>query len=169
MNDKVKVIDVEGRTFHVTKMSPKTSIKVVKMLGAKVLPFLDSLPIDKLMGGNENGAENSTDLMGSVDDFLQDLDLYKIATALDAIDDETIDKLIDCGLSHCFEPLSAGNARVLNQDGTYGVQGIDDDIVITVRLTLEAITWSVASFFQGNRWGSMFQSVGAMFQPSAKM
>ena len=117
--------------------------------------FLDSPPISKLT--------DQVQEMG-MDSFLEDLDLYKISTALDNIDDETIDKLVNYSLQCCYEALPAGNAQVLNASGTYGVAGVEDDLFLTIRLSIEAITWSASSFFHEGRWTSTFQPIANLLQ-----
>jgi len=152
--DKVKTVEIDGRKFQVYKMSAKTSLKVTKILAAKILPFLDSfLGLDGKLPEGDN-----------MDDFLSTISLEKIADAIDHIDEADLEKLIDYGLSHCYEQLAGGATQVLNSNGTYGVAGVEDDMIFTLRLTVEAIAWSVSGFFDASRWTSMFQGMGDIFK-----
>ena len=160
--EKLKFVEVNGRKFAIMKMSAKNSLKVARLLTAKVLPFLDSFM--ELFKNGDLLDENSE---ASLDDFLSVISLDVIAEALDKVDDADLDKLINFGLSHCYEVLPAGQMLVLNQNGTYGVSGIDDDAMFTLRLTIEAIAWSVQGFFDASRWTSMFQGMASFFQQNA--
>jgi len=155
--DKMKTVEIGGRNFIFYKMSAKTSLKVTKILAAKVLPFLDSF---LGLGGKMPEGD-------SLDEFLSGISLDVISEAIDKIDEADLDKLIDYGLTHCYEKLPAGQTQVLNPNGTYGVAGVEDDMLFTLRLTVEAIMWSVAGFFDASRWTSMFQGMATIFQPNA--
>ena len=149
--DKIKHVEVNGRNFAIFKMSAKTSLKVTKLLAAKVLPFLDSFM----------GPDGKVPDWGSLDEFLSGVSLDAVSEAMDKINEADLDKLIDYGLSHCYEKLPAGQTQALNPNGTYGAAGIEDDMLFTLRLAAEAIMWSVSGFFDASRWSSMFQG---MFQ-----
>ena len=150
--DKIKTVEIDGRTFQIYKMSAKTSLKVTKILAAKILPFLDSF-----LGGKLIATDN-------MDEFLQHISLDEIANAVDKIEEADLDKLIDYGLTHCYEKLPAGLTQVLTSNGTYSVTGVEDDMMMTLRLTVEAIMWSVAGFLDASRWTSTFQGLGTMFR-----
>ena len=153
-SDKIKTVEVDGRTFLIYKMNAKTSLKVTKILTAKILPFLDTF-LDGKMKEMEN-----------LDDFLTQISLDEIANAIDKVDEADLDRLIDYGLTHCYERLAAGPAQVLNSNGTYGVGGVEEDMLFTLRLTIEAIMWSVQGFFNASRWTLMFQGLGDLFKQS---
>jgi len=155
MLERIKTIEIDNRKFQLLKMDARTSLKVVRLLTAKVLPMIDTiLPmlIDVLNNGIEQGDINT-------DTFISAISFGKIALALDLIDDSDLDKLINFGLSHCCEVLQAGAVQVLNQNGTYGVQNVEDDLMLTLRLSIESIAWSIMDFFDGNRWTSMFAGI----------
>jgi len=169
--ERIKTIEVNNRKFQIVKMDARASLKVSKLLAAKVLPMLDTfLPViqDALGGGGK--AVDFQDITANLsddewlDNFLAHISLKKIASALDLIDDNDLDKLINYGLSCCYEQLPAGPAQVLNANGGYGVAGIEEDMMFTLRLAIDAIVWSVAGFFEGSRWTSMFKGLGTMFQ-----
>jgi len=132
--DKVKTVEIYGRKFQIYKMSAKASLKVIKILAAKVLPFL-----------NIDGKFPETDNM---DELLSIISLEKIADAIGHINGDDLEKLINYGLSHCYEKLTGGATQVLNSNGTYGVMGIENDMIFTLRLTIEVIAWSVSGIFR---------------------
>lgn len=156
-SDKIKTIEVGGRTFVIYKMNAKTSLKVTKILTAKILPFLDAFLNGKI-------AE-----MENLEDLLSQISLDEIAAAIDKVDEADLERLIDCGLTHCYEKLAGGQTQVLNPNGTYGVSGIEDDMLFTLRLAIEAIMWSVSGFFNASHWTSMFQGLGDMWGQGAPM
>ena len=153
--DKIKTVEINGRKFQICKMSARTALKVTKILAAKVLPFLESFLGDKMP---------ETD---SLDAFLACVPLDDVAKAIDRIDEADLDRLIDYGLTHCYEHLPAGAVQVLTPNGSYGVAGVDDDMLFTLRLLAESIAWSVAGFFDENRWVSMFRGMEILPQQKA--
>jgi len=159
-----KHIEIEGRAFSICKFNAIVSIKVSKLLIAKILPVLDTfLPS---LGGAGTIEENINDSEW-LNKTLGSFSMEKIATAIDLVGDDDLDKLIDCSLNHCFEKLKVGYVQVLRRDGTYGTPGIEDDMLFTIRLLIEAIAWGVSGFFDGSRWASVLKPVVDSFLPSA--
>ena len=157
--EKTKAIEIDGRRFTVTKMTPVTAMKVKLMVAAKILPLFEALPLQSLMATFDNVATISDE------GFLESLNLDALSRALDALSkDDTLDKLFAYGLTNCFEMLPAGPARVLNPDGTYGVANIEDDPILLLRLIFEVIMHSSKGFFDGSRWTSIFKGTAGMFK-----
>jgi len=155
--DKLKTVEMNGRKFQIRKMDAKTSWKTKLILGAKVLPFLDSF------------LNNGMPEMNNIDEFLSGIELDKIALAMEKIGEEDVDRLFNYGLSHCYEVLHAGPVQVLNPNGTYGVADVEYDDVLALGLIVEAFKWSLEGFFEGSRWTSIFQGMGGLFQQFAPM
>ncbi len=85
------------------------------------------------------------------------------------LEDKDLDKVIDTSLQHCSEILPAGTANVLNIDGTYGVTGVDTDVILTLRLVTEVLVFNYEGFFDVSLWRSKFSPVVDMLQQNVKM
>jgi len=157
MDDKEKYIEIEGRRFVVKKFSAKVAIKMTKTLLAKGLPAFSAFT-----GGN-------TSLNIDNKDFIDDntVLINSIGEVLDKLSDEDLDKVIDTSLLYCSEILPAGQVTVLNKDGTFGVIGVEDDLILTLRLITEVLMFNYMGFFDESRWGSTFKSVVDMLPSKA--
>jgi hypothetical protein len=151
MMDKSKTIEIDGRKFAFHKLSAKASIKVGKLVLAKILPVFDKiLPM----------ITSTSDWRSiQIDDAI---DLATISHSLDMIEDRDLDKIIDSALANTYEVLRGGHVAVLNPDGTYGVQDVEDDPIIVIRLTAESLIWSLQGFFDGNRLSSLLAPLGGL-------
>jgi len=160
---------ISERKFAVHKFNAKASLKIAKLLVAKILPVVDTF-VPAVLGGAiaSNGAIiTKAGASDSLDKFLSDISLERVSHALDLIDDDDLDRLLDISLRHCYEQLPAGPVRVLNPDGTYGVQNVEYDPLLVMRLTAEAILWSSGVFFNASRWASTFKPLAASLPQSA--
>jgi len=154
--ETINIITVDERQFQVRKFDARTGLKIAKLLVSKILPMLGSfLPF--LTG--EGSLDPSIDDTAWLDGMIGNLSLDQISHAIDLVDDNDLDKLINFSLSHCYEMLPAGPAQVLKHDGTYGVAGVEHDIIITLRLVVEAIQWGAKGFLDGKRWASIFKPI----------
>ena len=70
-------------------------------------------------------------------------------------------------LKVCSEHLAAGFAPVLNENGTYGVIGIERDTSTVLALTVHALMFNVADFFAASPFGSLI-GVENIFQRFTK-
>ncbi|MCL1999705.1 MAG: hypothetical protein FWG65_13180 [Turicibacter sp.] len=145
----------EGRTFEIKKMPARVSLKIAKTLLASAVPFFGTVAPSKIAEFVKSDKD--------IDKFLENLDLIAIANALDNIEDESLDKLINAGLANCYEILPAGSVQVLNPNGTYNVPGVEDDLLVMLRLTIESLVHSVRGFFQENRSGSVLGELRNLF------
>ena len=151
MNDKEKYIEIESRKFVAKKFPAKTAIKMSKTILAKALPAF-------------SGFSESVNQSADGDNEI----LFKnISEVFDKLSDEDLDKVVDTSLMFCGEILPAGQAAVLNKDGTFGVVGVEDDMILTLRLVAEVLLFNYADFFDENRWGSMFKSLAGMLPSKA--
>ncbi len=155
MNGNTKTIQVEERTFLIRKMNAKCSLKLAKTILAKALPAFSMFFEEKKQKQIEIVKENEL--------FLA------IQNCLDTLEDKDLDKVIDTSLQHCSEILPAGTANVLNIDGTYGVTGVDTDVILTLRLVTEVLVFNYEGFFDVSLWRSKFSPVVDMFKQNVKM
>ena len=150
-----KTIEVNQRIFVINKLNARDSLKLVKLITSKVMPmFSDFITNDKVK---------------QVKNLDEKQAFEAIQKCLTSLDDSDLDKIIDYTLMNCYEKLKAGSSRVLNTDGTYGVQDVENDLILTLRLVLEVLIFNFKNFFDVNRWNLMFKPIANTFQQSVKM
>lgn len=164
-----KNIEVEERKFSVKKFTAMDGLKIAKLIIAKIIPvFQDFVPIVKTftkskpsisadgenseVNGNEATVDEETAL-----EMLGNISLDTIALALDKITGDDLDYIIKKSLQSISEVLPAGENPVMYSNGTYGVEGIEYDPILVLRLTCEAIMWSCGDFFAENRLSSVMK------------
>jgi hypothetical protein len=72
----------------------------------------------------------------------------------------------DC-LMACAENLSAGHIPVMNEEGNFGVVGLENDAKTVMILTIQVLTWNMADFFDEKLWTSLVQSFQGLKLPTA--
>ena len=182
MNSRVitKNIEVDGRKFVVKKYTAMDGLKIAKLVMAKILPvFQDFIPLVKKIQeentkpslekgkpeaetdenddteANENNDTEANLKMFS--DVVDNISLDTIATALEKVSDRDFDYIMKKSLQSITEVLPAGESPVMYSSGSYGVEGIEYDPIIVLRLTCEAVMWGCGDFFDGNRWNSVMK------------
>jgi len=157
-----KSIEIDGRQFQVNKFTATTGIKIAKTLASKIIPVFDSFfpMIQQAMSGSDFTRD---ELMANLDTLL---DFDGISKALDMVSEKDLDYIMNTSLTYCYEVLPAGNAQVRNEDGTYGVQDIEYDAILVLRLVVEAIKVGVGDFFDGNRLTSTLGPMVSLLSPS---
>ena len=153
MNEKEKYIEVEERRFVVRKFPAKTALKMTLLLSSKALPAIS---------GFKDGVVQSSDGDNAL--------LFDgIGKALDNLSEKDLDKVIDTALLYCAESLKAGQTTVLNNDGSFGVAGVEDDMLLMLRLVIEVLIFNFENFLEGSRWGSMFKPITDTLPFNAQM
>ncbi len=131
---------ISCRRFKIQKYPALDGLKIAKVFIAKILPVFQTF-IPLIGEARKGGAvlDNMLDNLG------QYLSLEGIADTLDKIDPDDLDFIMSMSLRNVFEVLPAGDAQVLNPDGTYGVNDVEFDTMLVLRLVCEVILWGVLS------------------------
>lgn len=74
----------------------------------------------------------------------------------------------DC-LGVCSEQLPGGLVPVLNSEGNFAVVGLEHDTKTVLALTIQALVFNVADFFDASLWGSIAADFQGLNMPSAKI
>ena len=126
-------VTIGDRTFSIKKFDAMTGLQVARLVISKAAPIIPALD------GNFDAGS-----------------LYKlIGEVTAALTDEDIKLLASKCLSVCYEVLPAGLAQVVDEHGNYGVDDIEYDMVLVLRLCFESIKWGAADFFTGNGFSSI--------------
>lgn len=124
MKDLYKTVTIGERRFVIRKMTAMAGLQLARLLLAKALPIAPKL---------EEG-----------------LDVATIAQAVETVSDAELQTIVTKCLCVCAEDLPAGRAPVLDDAGHFGVEGVEYDMGLTLRLCAEAIKWSMGDFFGGS-------------------
>lgn len=122
--------------YSIKKFDAKTGLKLARFViskAAPLIPMLESL-------SDDNGKNMSMDNTAVFD---------AVSVVLDSLSDNDIDNLVDKCLRVCYVNLPAGRAPIIDDTGNYGVEGVEYDMSLTLRLCFEAIKWGASDFFDG--------------------
>ncbi|MGG3012298.1 phage tail assembly chaperone [Brevibacillus parabrevis] len=137
MQIKHKDVQIGERTFRIKKFPAKTGsfvlIKVTKILAPLFAGFKPNL-----------NAKSPEDF--KFDDF----DFTSAIEQLSSISEQDFNYLQEQALKVCYEVLPAGLAPVLNENGMFGVENLEDDTATVMALMVHALGFNVTSFFQGS-------------------
>lgn len=121
--ETAKLVDIEDRTFRISKFDPLLGNYILLQLVQFILPFglSEKLGVPDALTSNVNQ---------SVMNKVQFLELQRDI------------------LSACEEVLPAGETPVVREDGTYGIIGFTSSIAI--RLLIASVTFNFSDFFDVN-------------------
>ncbi|GED34034.1 hypothetical protein P9G84_22355 [Brevibacillus centrosporus] len=132
-----KDVEVNGRKFRVKKFPARVGSFMIIKLTAILAPMLASI--------------KPSPSAKSVEDVnLENLDITGIMGHLSSVSEKDFTYIQDQALRVCFELLPAGPARVINEDGSFGIEDIEDDTATIMALTVHALGFNLSSFFQGS-------------------
>lgn len=119
-------IEIDGVSYSIKKFTAKTGLKMARLVLAKLAPIIPML---------DPGA--------STDDKLYET----LAEIFDSLSDADIDNIVDKCLRECYVILPAGPQPIIDETGHYGVEDVEHDLMLTLRLCFEAIKWGASDFF----------------------
>jgi hypothetical protein len=155
---------VSCRKFAVKKYTALDGLKIAKTLVAKILPVFHSFIPLVNEARNENA--NAEHILANLGQYLS---LDTIAETLDKVSPDDLDYIMRTSLMSVYEVLPAGEAQVMNPDGTYGVMDVEHDPLIVLRLVCEAVMWGVGDFFDGGRLTSVMSHLSSSLPRTPKM
>lgn len=159
-----KTIEVEERKFIVKKYPAMDGLKIAKVLIAKVLPVFQSFV--PLIGEAKKGGVSAEAILSKLGDYLS---LDTIAETLDKVSPTDFDYIVQKSLQSVYEALPAGEAQVLNDNGTYGVLDVEYDPLLVLRLVSEVIMWGIGDFFDVKRLTLLMSPLSSSLPHKHKM
>ena len=143
-------VTINETEYKIKKFDAKTGLKLARLVISKlapIIPLLDSIEAEeakKAAAAKKDGKKAK-----AID--INDQETWQMfGSALGQLADEDIDNLVDKCLRVCYVTLPAGLQPVIDEVGNYGVEGIEYDWGLTLRLCFEAIKWGASDFFGGN-------------------
>lgn len=157
MEGEQKIIHLGKRQFLIKKMTAKQGSWVAMQLFTKLIPIGVAAFGDMAKAKAMIKPETIPETKPSMLDSLKDLPaIQKLLT------EEEFSRLQDTCLSCCYEVLKGGNIPVIGANGSWGVEGLEYDIVKVMALTINALTFSVAGFFEENALQELTQSLSGL-------
>ena len=152
--DNAKIVKVNNREFSIRKFDARTgSFMLVKVTGLLAPVFKGAkFKVDKSEG-----------------DKLPSIDISGVISVLSTLSEADFIYIQDKCLNVCFEILDSGPAKVLNENGSFGVIGLEDDTMTVMALTAHALIFNVTSFFSGSPLAGLVGEALSMIQSTVKM
>ena len=136
-----KTVTINDQEYVIRKFDAMTGLKLARLVIAKAAPIIPLLDI----GDDQKDGEKKT-----AQKIANDERIYTVVgEVLGTMSDADIDDLVKKCLSACFVDLPAGKQPIIDETGHYGVDDVEYDMALTIRLCYEAIKWGAADFFGG--------------------
>lgn len=141
--EKHKDVTIHDRTFRIRKFPARTGAFVLVKVTGMLAPLFKGIDLSMLME-EKNAAET-----------FKGLDLPGMIEKLCSISEDDFNYLQEKCLGVCSEVLPGQMAPVLNENGTFGVIGLEDDTMTILALTAHALIFNLQPVFQGAGLGSI--------------
>lgn len=137
-------VEIMGRKFRIKKFDARTgSYMLLKIMGL-VTPLFRKVDFDKLKDVKDVNDVN----IGAID-------ILGLVTELASLPEKEFNYIQEKCLRVCSELLAAGPTPVLNENGSFGVLGLEDDTMTVIALTAHTLIFNVKGFFSGSPLASM--------------
>ena len=144
--DSITTVTVNGRNFIIHKFTAKAGLKMARFVIAKLAPLIPLLDT----GDEKDSAKLSEAEKKAMEEKTSERIYEIVGVIADKLSDADIDYLVDHCLVMCSEKLPVGETPVLDETGNYGVEGVEDDPILTLTLCYHAIAWGASAFFGAN-------------------
>ena len=141
-------VTINDTEYQIKKFDARTGLKLARLVISKLAPII---PLLDLIDENEKNKADNKGKKGKQAPAMTDEQTYRMfGQVLGELTDEDMDMLVDKCLRVCYVNLKAGPQPVIDEVGNYGVEGVEYDLALTLRLCFEAIKWGASDFFGGN-------------------
>ena len=136
--DIFKTVEIGESTYRIKKFTAITGLQIARMILSKLTPLAPLLR----EAGNDLDAETLY------------ANLSQLSKCLDTISDEELASLT----KKCY-------VNCIDDSGNYALEGLEYDLMLTLRLIWEAIAWGAADFFDANGLGFFRNKAAASNRP----
>ena len=131
-------VTIGEQEYAIKKFDARTGMKLARLVISKAAPIIPMLETITKDSGKEKTDEKPED----------NNKIYEaVGAVLATLTDEDMDNLMDKCLRVCYAKLPAGLQPVIDENGNYGVEGVEYDMGLAIRLCFEAIKWGASDFF----------------------
>lgn len=147
-----KDVTINERKFRIRKFDARTgSFMLFKIMGL-LNPLVKSLDLNKLKDVKD---PSKVDLSA--------FNFSSILAEIGNLSESDFNFVQEKCLRVCYEDLPAGMTRVLNDDGHFGVVGLEEDTMTVLALTVHTIIFNLKGFFGGSLLASMLGGLSTTF------
>lgn len=139
-----KTVEINGRTFILKKMDARTGSYMLFKLMKLLPPILEGIDFEKLDLDNLN---------------LKDMNFTKMLNPIFELPENEFRYIQDNCLKVIDEMLPAGPQPVLNKNGEWGINAIQNDMGLVMNLTIQSLIFNVQGFFEGSPLSSLMTSL----------
>lgn len=144
---ETKDVVVNGRTFRLRKFGARDGSFIAIKVAGLIAPVFKDASLSKL-------AEIS-----SAEEAIGVFDVSRVIGILGDVSEKDFAYLQGKSLAVCSEVLGSGLVPVLRDNGTFGVQGVEEDAVLVTVLTAHALIYNLAGFFSASGLGGLLNGL----------
>lgn len=127
-DDLYTMVTIGEDNYRIKKFTSINGLQIARLVVSKLAPLIPLIVSDS----RNNGVEGMAEVIGE---------------AIGTLEDKDIETLVKKCLRNCEKMLKLGPVRCIDENGNYGVEDLEYDIVITIQLVVEAIKWGAGDFF----------------------
>jgi hypothetical protein len=143
-----KTVEVNGRKFRIRKFSARDGSYIVLKVSALLAPLFEGVNWKKI-----------STLKNPEEVDLSQINITQAIGKLSGLKEEDFAYLQDKCLRVCDEQLPSGYVSVLAENGTFGVLGMDEDLLTVMALTAHALVYNLSGFFSGTGLGGLLSGL----------
>ena len=148
MGELYKSVEINGRKFRIKKFSARDGSFIVLKVSALLAPMFEGMKWDKL-----SNAKKPEDVDTS------QINIAQMFGKLTELKESDFSYLQGKCLRVCEEELKAGYTPVLADNGMFAVNGLDDDVLTVMALTVHALVFNLSGFFTGTGLGGLLNGL----------
>ena len=152
--ENYKDVEITGRTFRIKKFDARTGSFMLLKITGLLAPLFKNVELNKLKDVKEVSDVN-----------LDAFNISGIMSQLGGLSEDDFTYVQDKCLQVCGEMLPAGFVPILNANGTFAVQGLEEDTMTVLALTAHVLIFNVKGFFSGSPLASL---VGGLLTTSPR-
>ena len=141
-------VDEKEEEFKIQKMNSFDGAYLMKFVSEKAMPLLKALAVRMNKDGEGLKKVESLEMIGD-----------SLTHLLESLDREDMKTLMMMCLQTVSIYLPAGYQEVLDENGNFGVQNLEYNAAVCLRLTYEVIVFNCASFFEESGLSSSLGSL----------
>ncbi|MCL6442071.1 MAG: hypothetical protein K6T83_01170 [Alicyclobacillus sp.] len=156
MTDKFKTVTIKDHEYRIGKFSARDGAFIVAKLAGILAPAFNGL------------SAGMKDVRKPQDIDLSALDFGKIFAPLASLREDDFHLIQDKCLHVCQVKLSAGYVPIVNDNGSFALEELEDDAAVVMALTVHAIIHNLASFFGGSPLMGFVGTILGMTSPPSQ-
>lgn len=160
MENIFKEVVIKDRTWRINKFDAKTGSFILIKLTGLLAPLIDGVDLNNIKVDTEFKAEN-------VD--LSQFNISGLIKGISQLSEQDFFYIQDKCLNVCGEVLPSGITKVLSQNGTFGVLGLEQDTMAVIALMAHTLMFNLTGFFGESLLSSIVQKVSSTSQQDAKI